>query len=237
MPSVMTSHGAIRYKTIPLFPGVKRIDKEIAFENLCLLKSILDANGIKFQLAFGTLLGVVREHDFIDHDEDIDLAFLDEDRNALWAILPDLMKMGFRVCRYDRRDLLSVMRKGEYIDFYFYRPWQEGYRICSGWVNVEKHLINTAQIEFKGISFPVPLDYEEYLVGEYGADWRIPLQWNNYQMPKWKIAMFNVKEHLKDVLPDWLFSLIAKRSERALYTKCCMRLNKNLGQLLPQIEE
>lgn len=32
----MTSHGAIRYKTIPLFPGVKRIDKEIAFENLCL---------------------------------------------------------------------------------------------------------------------------------------------------------------------------------------------------------
>lgn len=54
----MTSHGAIRYKTIPLFPGVKRIDKEIAFENLCLLKSILDANGIKFQLAFGTLLGV-----------------------------------------------------------------------------------------------------------------------------------------------------------------------------------
>ena len=62
-------------KTIPLFPGVKRIDKEIAFENLCLLKSILDANGIKFQLAFGTLLGVVREHDFIDHDEDIDLAF------------------------------------------------------------------------------------------------------------------------------------------------------------------
>ena len=70
MPSVMTSHGAIRYKTIPLFPGVKRIDKEIAFENLCLLKSILDANGIKFQLAFGTLLGVVREHDFIDHDED-----------------------------------------------------------------------------------------------------------------------------------------------------------------------
>ena len=114
---------------------------------------------------------------------------------------------------------------------------QEGYRICSGWVNVEKHLINTAQIEFKGISFPVPLDYEEYLVGEYGADWRIPLQWNNYQMPKWKIAMFNVKEHLKDVLPDWLFSLIAKRSERALYTKCCMRLNKNLGQLLPQIEE
>ena len=53
----MTSHGAIRYKTIPLFPGVKRIDKEIAFENLCLLKSILDANGIKFQLAFRNSVG------------------------------------------------------------------------------------------------------------------------------------------------------------------------------------
>lgn len=48
MPSVMTPHGAIRYKTIPLFPGVKRIDKEIAFENLCLLKLYWMLTGLNF---------------------------------------------------------------------------------------------------------------------------------------------------------------------------------------------
>ena len=38
MPSVMTSHGAIRYKTIPLFPGVKRIDvykRQVSGRRLC----------------------------------------------------------------------------------------------------------------------------------------------------------------------------------------------------------
>lgn len=230
MPSIITSHGTIRYKTIPLFPGVKRINKEIAIENLCLLKSILNTNGIKFQLAFGTLLGAVREHDFIDHDEDIDLAFLDEDRNALLDILPELMKVGFRVCRYDRRDLLSVIRKGEYIDFYFYRPWHKGYRICSGWVNLEKHLMHSTQIKFKGMYFSVPKDYEEYLVGEYGSNWHVPLQWNNYQQPKWKIKMFDIKERLKDLLPDGLYFLLAKKPEKALCAKCCKRLKKNLNQ-------
>ena len=231
----MTSHGAINYKTVPLFPGVKRIDKEIAIENLSLLKVILDANGIKFQLAFGTLLGAVREHDFIDHDEDIDLAFLDENRSALLNVLPELMKAGFQVCRYDRRDLLSVMRKGEYIDFYFYRPWHEGLRICSGWINLEKHLVNSTQIKFKGFSFWVPKDYEEYLIGEYGTNWHVPVQWNSYRLPKWKVGFFNLKEHLKDWLPDFFFFWIARKSEKKLCMKCCKRLGNNLPNLFPML--
>lgn len=48
MPSVMTPHGAIRYKTIPLFPGVKRIDKEIAFETYVFLNLYWMLTGLNF---------------------------------------------------------------------------------------------------------------------------------------------------------------------------------------------
>ena len=80
MPKIHTSSGTITYKTYPLYTGVKVINKEISQENLLLLKRILDNYSIFFGLIAGTLLGAVREHDFINHDEDTDLFFLEEDK-------------------------------------------------------------------------------------------------------------------------------------------------------------
>ena len=44
-----------------------RLDKKISKENLLIFKKIADKNGLKFWLSFGTLLGAVREKDFIDY--------------------------------------------------------------------------------------------------------------------------------------------------------------------------
>ena len=76
MPRIKTTNGYIRYTTHPIYPGIKRIDKKLATENLLLLKDILERNQIAYVLIAGTLLGVVRENDFIDHDEDIDIAWV-----------------------------------------------------------------------------------------------------------------------------------------------------------------
>ena len=119
MPKIKLTNGVYQYKTIPIFEGVKRINKEIAFKNLCILKNELDQYGIEFQITFGTLLGAIREKDFIEHDEDIDLLVLGEKKQQLFDLLPELRKIGFEVARYDRRDLLSLIKDGEYIDFYF----------------------------------------------------------------------------------------------------------------------
>lgn len=229
MPSLKTPSGSIRFKSVALYFGVKQINKEIAAENLHILKEILDRRGVRFQLAFGTLLGAVREHDFISHDEDIDLAMLDEDRDSLLEALGELYEAGFRVCRFDRRDLLSLMRKGEYIDFYFYRPYADGLRSSSGWINLERHVAESIAITFKGEEYLVPADWEEYLVGEYGRDWRTPVKYNDYAMSPVKVVLFRLKERLKEILPDFLYFRLAAGPQRKMEEKSLSHLRRNLG--------
>lgn len=229
MPTIDTPNGKVRFKTEALYPGVKQINKEIANENLLILKKILDSHEIPFQLHAGTLLGAVREHDFIDHDEDIDLALLDKYRNDILLIIPELASVGFKICRFDHRDLLSIMRKGEYIDFYFYKEYNKKLLSCSGWLVLREHLENSVKYEFKGSIYDIPEDWEEYLLAEYGANWRIPLKWNNYDIPKWKRFVFNVKEHLKDYIPSIILPYLLNQANDKLIRCSYERLRKNLG--------
>lgn len=213
MPKIDTSNGIIRYKLTPLYPGIKVINKAKATENLLVLKSVLDRQQIPFLLIAGTLLGAVREGDFIAHDEDIDLAFLAEDKQRVLDALPAMLEAGFAIARYNRRGVLSVIRQGEYIDLYFFRQIGDNRRSCDGWVVLEPFLTEVLPFRFKGVDFLVPNAYHDYLVSEYGVDWRTPVVWNDYQMPWWKKILLTIKEHVKEWLPDWLYFRLARRAE------------------------
>lgn len=215
MPKIRTSNGDIKYKTQIIYWGVKCINKEKAEKNLSDLKKILDEEGIKFMLIAGTLLGAVREKDFITHDEDIDLAFLSEDKQRVFDTLPRIIEKGFEIARYDKRDLLSVIRDGEYIDFYFFRPknGEKGIRTCSGWLVLDKFLTRYGTLDFKGELYTVPQDYIEYLRCEYGENWRTPIKWFNYKMPWWKKKIYVIKELTKDLLPFSVLAYISKKRE------------------------
>ena len=226
MGKIKTSKGTIRYRMVPLYPGVKIIDREISAENLLLLKAVLDRNAIPFTLIAGTLLGAVREEDFIAHDEDVDLALLSEDKERLFDALPEVIEAGFTIARYNRRGVLSVMRRGEYIDLYLFRPIGNGRRSCDGWIVLEEHLTDVAPFCFKGAEYLAPRAYEDYLVTEYGPNWRTPVVWNNYQMPAWRRALFCLKEHLKEWLPDALYFRLARRAERRYEARCEARLKR-----------
>lgn len=216
MSYLKCSQGKIRIKDKILYPGVKQINKEIASENLKVLKEYFDKHNLKYVLAFGTLLGAVRDHDFIEHDEDVDLIVFDRDKEEIYNTLYSIQEIGFSVVRNDRRGLISIMRKGEYIDLYFFREYRDNLYYCGGILCPRQFLDYLTKIEFKGGQYYAPADYEGFLLYRYGKTWRTPIQWNNYSMNALQKFIHTFKEKIKIYMPKWLYFMITKKTDARL---------------------
>lgn len=214
MAKIKTGVGVYHYTIKPLYLGRKKIDKNRAKKNLLDFNSLAKKHKLKFGLAYGTLLGAVREHDFIEHDEDIDLYILAEDKHVLMNMLFDLRKNGFEVARYDRRGLISIIRNDEYIDFYIFHKFRKGIRCCCGECILEKFLENTMELEFQSEKFLVPNDYLEYLKFQYGPNWRIPIAYTDFNVNRACEFLLVIKEYVKSFLPDFLFYWYIKKNEQ-----------------------
>ncbi len=84
---IITKNGLYFYLPIHLYLGRKLINRDVCRENLLDFKRILDEKNIQFGLMFGTLLGAVREKNFIEHDEDTDVYVLAEYRENILSLL------------------------------------------------------------------------------------------------------------------------------------------------------
>lgn len=219
MPKIKTPKGTYKFKLIPIYPGWKLIDKEKAFENLCLFKEIADRNGFRFFLAYGTLLGAIREKDFIDHDEDIDLGADYQDVELFMSMLFELRDHGFEVARWDDRGLISIIRNNEYIDIYFFKEYNEKLLINCGEPLPKKFLENQGVIEFKGVEFNAPADTVGAVEYWYGKDWQTPAQWLDFKTPKWKIWKFKVMQWVKLFVPKCLTKNMLKKKEQMMFNK------------------
>lgn len=231
MPKIKLRNGGYyRYKTIPIYLGVKQINKEIALENLSVLKDVLERRNIGYQLTFGTLLGAIRDNDFITHDEDIDLLLMEEDKLAVFDALAELKDLCFDVARYDRRGLLSIYRKGEYIDFYFYTNRGDGSLYCSGSILPSEVVEKTMYYNFKGLNVKIPVEYKKFLLCVYGENWRTPAVWTNYEIPRLKRVLLSTMSVAKEWLPDWIYFLLVRSSERRGACMCEARLKRYRGE-------
>lgn len=219
MSKLVTPLGVYKYKSKLLYPGVKRINRDIAKENLLLLQKLFKEIGIHFLLTYGTLLGVVREQDFIEHDEDIDLILKDEYRDKFLSSLFKLRKYGFELVRYDRRDLFSIMRKGEYIDLYFFKRTKLNFWMCSGIVVSDEFMREEESIMFADHLFATHSNYIGFLTCVYGSDWMTPIEYNNYEMTFNQRLKFRLKERIKQLLPDRLYYKFIIGPERKLTIK------------------
>jgi phosphorylcholine metabolism protein LicD len=154
------------------------LDKKIAKKNLLDFKTISDKNHLNLILSFGTLLGAIREHDFITHDIDIDLITSDEDR--LLDIIPILQNIGFRFVRFETSEkkstIYSFKRDTVYIDVYIAYRFNRKYYYLLSRKTKAAYITKLIPYDFLNTSFFIPKYYRRILVELYGKDWYIPIK-------------------------------------------------------------
>lgn len=141
---------------------------------------LLDEMGIKYSLADGTLLGVVRDNKLIPHDTDIDIAVLHPaDAKQIEKIFTkNRFKVGRRAAfKGIIQQLVFYSESNCLFDIIFYtKIGDEVYNFCEKDFYFQHHYHNYESVvpyEFEGHTFYIPNDVEGWLEATYG-DWRTP---------------------------------------------------------------
>lgn len=228
MASIKTPLGRLHYTPKFVYLGIKKINPEIAFENLKDLVDILNKAGVIAIPAFGSLLGIIRENGFIEWDEDIDMFILKEDKERFLAALWDLKKSGFELIRSVRAGhLYSIMRNGEYIDFYIMEPLSPELRTTLGGGFVfEKYLKDLIDWDFRGLTIKVPREYEQCLEFMYG-DWKTPIQYADFEQSRSRVYKSRIVEILKKLIPSKIHIALLKVYHRKEWKSFLRRCQMN----------
>ena len=208
MNKIYTNNGIYEFSTIKLFHGRKTINRDICRDNLITFKKTLDQNNVEFGIIFGTLLGAVRESNFIEHDEDVDVFILEENKDKFLSTLFELKEFGFNVVRYDNQ-LLSIMKNDDYIDVYFFIKNSIGKRTCLEFSISSGYMESLVDINFLDTTFKTVNNYIYFLEYFYGKDWRIP---KRHCPAKSNSLKAKIKMRIKKILPKFLISKIRKYS-------------------------
>lgn len=219
---IQTSNGVYKYKFVPIYEGIKPINKVIAKENLSLLKELCDEAQLKFILFYGTLLGAVREHDFITHDEDIDVIIYKSDMQKFVDTLFTLRKHGFEIARYERRGFLSIIRKGEYIDIYFFEPYPEDENLwyCCQDICKKEYVTDLIEYQFQDGMYLIPRNYVKYLEYYLGDNWQTPIQFYHFDMSRINLIKQYTIQYLKALLPAWIIEKCQQKKSEKIIKKC-----------------
>lgn len=159
-----------------------RSDVELALQNdgLVIIKDILDKAKIIYYLSSGTLLGAVRDKDFIRWDWDVQMYLLMENAYPLRHKISKLLSDGgFNIHKFnDCKDSLKWDLRREGVIFELTAWSQQG-----KWRHRKKRSMKVPSylfegeynINFKGINYRTLNPPEEYLEFCYG-DWQTPIR-------------------------------------------------------------
>ncbi len=188
--------------------GRRLLFEQYSEECLKSVKKALEEYNLDFWLDYGTLLGAIREKDFINHDLDLDFGmFYSEDQFKVKEALERYNIKKVREFTLDGKTVEETYSyKGLYFDifYYFYNEnlmWTYGFTyknnklvkenyedkdISTGFKG-QKYFVNKRgleKIKFKGDEFLVPEDPHGYLRENYGENYMTPVQeWDYVEAP------------------------------------------------------
>ena len=195
--------------------------RDTALNALVDVTSALEATGNRYWLSDGTLLGAVRENDFISYDYDIDLGVSAETFNP--EFLKDTAQKGFSLLhtfgRVEDGLNLTLERDGIRVDIFLY--YKRGGNMYYSYFaqfspakarrfDCEYPSVKQERCIFLGHDFWIPKDAEKHLEIQYGPDWKVPVPtWNWVTDPHNKHARGSVNlvddsEAVKNVLAEYL---------------------------------
>jgi tetratricopeptide (TPR) repeat protein len=147
----------------------------------------LDRAGLVAGIAYGTLLGMVRDGDFIPRDTDIDFvidaAILPEDLYAAFADDPDFSRYYYREIgpHAEQRVLITLLYKSVSIDFFrmFPDPGAPEFVWCGlvaggRLLQFQHQRFGLARQIFCGVEVWAPDNPQQFLVEAYGPNWTKP---------------------------------------------------------------
>lgn len=203
---LQTTKGVLNYNSQHVYFDNHVVNKSALLENVQVISEYLDKIGINWGPAFGTLIGVVRNHDLLLWNPVFDIYILKEEEERFKEILWLLFEVEFYLVRYERRGLYYLCRNGEYIKVFVLHKISSDVRHTGGSDFIhEKYLQNTVKWDFQGVDLNVPQDVDEYLSFRYGKDWVRPAQTKMFKAGIIARFCHGWRTYLQDSLPDSLY--------------------------------
>lgn len=146
----------------------------------------LETAGLRPFLAYGTLLGAVRDQDFIGHDSDADLGYVSNCDHPVDAMLESfhfqrrIQELGYQVQRYSGLAFKVLVKESDGtvrgLDVFggfmregtLYLMGEVGHPFEQSWLHPR------TEVTLAGRTFPAPAVPEKLLEAMYGPTWRVP---------------------------------------------------------------
>lgn len=189
----------------PVFEGDETGVQERLLDNAVRLVAVLEDLGYPVYIVGGTLLGAMRNGALMAHDDDIDLAFLCDEKNPLDISLVSmrmqrqLEEAGFTPIRHSLAHLQVTFFREDgstdhYIDIFtgfieddlYSQPFAlRGPEVTSS------DLLPVQRMEISGRKLPAPANPDAWLTYAYGENWRVPDPTFTFMTPSSTRRRFN----------------------------------------------